>query len=321
MRNYFIKRVVPGFILLGSSLMMSSVYAEMYTNVSVSAGYRVDSLNWSIAGNSAGGNPNILSELSWKNLESAQIGIESDISFDEEIYIRSYINYGYIFDGEVQDSDYNGDNRSGEFSRSVNDSNGDYVGDASVGIGYEIWTIDSSVGRNLRIIPILGYSFSRQSLAMSNGFQVVPASGAFSGLDSSYQADWYGPWVGVDLWLESSDEDYMILRMEYHRADYYAEANWNLRPEFQHPVSFEHDTTGTGYVISLGWHHTPKYEWQYSVRLDYQRWQADAGLDRVFFSDPVVAQAACGNNVQCDTQLNGVNWRSFALSVKARLPF
>lgn len=316
--NYFVKTVTSGLILLGSSLMISSAYAEMYTNTSMSLGYRTDTLNWSIAGNSSGNNPNVLSELSWKNLESAQINIESDISFDEEVYLRSYINYGYIYDGEVQDSDYNGNNRTGEFSRSLSDAGSGYVGDASIGIGYEIWTIDRSVGRNLRIIPMLGYSFSRQSLEMTKGYQVIPASGAFSGLDSSYQADWYGPWAGVDLWFESSDENYVILRMEYHRADYYAKANWNLRSELQHPVSFEHDATGTGYIVSLGWHHTPKYAWQYSVRLDYQRWQTDAGLARMFFNDP---QPACGGSTQCDTQLNGVNWRSFALSVKARLPF
>lgn len=313
------KAIVSGFVLLVLSLAASSVVAEMYTNTSVNLGYRADSLDWSIAGDSTGNNPNILSELSWKNLGIFQVGIESDISISQRVYVRSNLSGGYIFAGEVQDSDYAGDNRTLEFSRSVNDADGGYVWDASVGIGYELWTVDTVVGRHLRIIPTLGYSFSQQNLTLTNGNQVIPATGSFSDLDSTYTANWYGPWIGADLWFELSDSNYMIFRMEHHRADYFAEADWNLRTEFQHPVSFEQETDdATGYVLSFSWHHTPKNEWQYSVRLDYQHWTADKGVDRTFFNS--VGVSTCGS-IQCDTQLNGVNWQSSAISVKARLPF
>jgi hypothetical protein len=157
---------------------------------------------------------------------------------------------------------------------------------------------------------MVGYSFSQQNLTLTDGYQVVsdlanaqiydpsitamPPLGSFSGLDSTYEAEWYGPWAGVDFWFEADDENYLIVRFEYHLADYFAQANWNLRTEFQHPVSFEHEAEGYGTVLSIGWHHTPKNAWQYSFRVDYQRWETDEGLDRVFFNAP---QAACGGSI------------------------
>lgn len=42
-----------------------------------------------------------------------------------------------------------------------------------------------------------------------------------------------------------------ILSFKYHSVIYYAEANWNLGTDFEHPKSFEHDTNGTGVVISI----------------------------------------------------------------------
>jgi hypothetical protein len=43
------------------------------TEFIVTGGYRVDDLNWNIAGDINGNNPNIISELTWDDLESYQL--------------------------------------------------------------------------------------------------------------------------------------------------------------------------------------------------------------------------------------------------------
>jgi hypothetical protein len=116
-KTIYFKRMVSGFALLASSLAASGVAAEIYTNTSLSAGYRIDTLDWSIAGDTTGNNPNVLSELTWDSLNILQIGIESDISIGQKVYMRGNLSGGYIYSGEVRDSDYAADNRTLEFSR------------------------------------------------------------------------------------------------------------------------------------------------------------------------------------------------------------
>ena len=101
------------------------------TDFTLSAGYRVDDLDWSIAGNINGNNPNVLSELTWDDVESYQVKLQGNFVWPNIIALKGYVNYGWIFDGDNQDSDYLGDNRTLEFSRSNNSTDDDYVWDNS----------------------------------------------------------------------------------------------------------------------------------------------------------------------------------------------
>ena len=47
-------------------------------------GYRRDDLDWNIAGDSNGNNPNILSELTWDDIESYQVKFQGSLVFPEE---------------------------------------------------------------------------------------------------------------------------------------------------------------------------------------------------------------------------------------------
>ena len=91
----------------------------------LSAGYRKDDLDWNIAGDINGDNPNVLSELTWEDVESYQVKLQGAIVWPNRIAMRGYVNYGWIFDGDNQDSDYLGDNRTFEFSRSNNNTDDD----------------------------------------------------------------------------------------------------------------------------------------------------------------------------------------------------
>jgi hypothetical protein len=269
----------------------------------MSAGARHDSLRWNIASDITGtSTPNILSELTWDSVRSAQLATNWQRT-SAGLHVRAAAAYGWIISGDNQDSDYLGNNRTAEFSRSNNDSNGDNVWDVAAAAGYRFDYTSS--GGVFSVTPLAGLSVHRQNLRITNGRQTIPALGPFNNLNSTYRSGWRGPWVGVELEQRNSDALRAYLRLEYHRADYYAEADWNLRADFAHPKSFEHDADGVGTVVSFGVASpTASGRWFTRFSIDYQRWTTDPGTDTVFFANGTVSQ----------TRLNEVEWKSWALS-------
>lgn len=266
------------------------------TDFRLDAGYRTDRLNWNIA--DSDGSPNVLSELTWNNLDIIEVKGTARFTTGY-LYLRAYGDYGKIVDGDNQDSDYLGDDRTLEFSRSNNASDNGEVWDVSGGAGVAI-----PVAEGLKLMPLGGYSYHRQHLKITDGVQTIPATGPFSGLDSSYMTNWYGPWAGADLlwkvWRLAVRGSF-----EYHfLTEYFAEANWNLRSDFKHPVSFEHEADGRGVVASVGVD-AALLEWfSLKVDFDYQDWRADEdGVDRTFFTSGAITEQP----------LNEANWESWAV--------
>jgi hypothetical protein len=306
------KWFVVGLIVLSMGYLWGNSEAtEIGTHLEFGGGYRVDNLNWNIAGDSNGNNPNILSELTWEDIDIFQLkaGIRSTIG--EAFYVRGSLGYGWVFDGQNQDSDYSGDNRTLEWSRSNNATDNGNVVDATLGVGYQI----KAAANRLKLIPIVGYSYSDQYFNITDGVQTVsepalaPAGstplplGPFSGLNSTYDSEWYGPWIGIDLLFDAGEKVTLFGGFEYHWANFNAEADWNLRSDFAHPKSFEHDADGTGIIMSLGGEYHLTKPWYLSLNINYQDWSTDPGLDRLFFSD--------GSTTE--TRLNEVNWDSLAI--------
>jgi len=285
---------------------------ETKTDLELGAGFRVDNLDWNIARDITGTvTPNILSELTWRDVDIFQLkaGLRSLIS--KAFYIRGSLGYGWVFKGDNQDSDYTGDNRTLEYSRSNNSTDDGNVVDATLGIGYQFRV----ASERLKLIPLVGYSYSDQFFRITDGFQTVsepslvppedrpPDIGPIPGLDSTYEAEWWGPWLGIDLLFDAGEKLRLFGGFEYHWATYQGEADWNLREEFAHPKSFEHDAEGTGILISVGGEYHLTQPWFISLNIHYQDWSTDPGLDRVFGADGGISE----------TRLNEVNWDSLAI--------
>ena len=111
--------------------------------------------------------------------------------------------------------------------------------------------------------------------------------------------------------MDKKDKFSGFFRFEYHWADYYAEADWNLRTDFKHPKSFEHEADGWGVVFRTGGDYALNNTWSLNFNWDLQKWETDEGIDRTFFSNNTVGQ----------TQLNEVNWESFSLRLGATARF
>jgi hypothetical protein len=269
-------------------------------------GYRRDALNWNIAADASGtATPNVLSELDWSDIEIVELRLRADTTLPSGLHLRGGAGYGTIVDGRNRDSDYSGDDRTGEWSRSNNDSVDDDVWDLAVAAGWRF-----ALGDGARFTPLAGYGYHRQNLRLSNGYQTIPATGAFPGLDSTYRSRWSGPWLGAEL-DRSAAGARGFLRLAYHWADYSAEANWNLRAEFAHPKSFEHEANGRGQSLAAGLAvPIAARGWSLALTLDYQRWRTGPGVDRVYFADGTVGT----------TRLNEVRWdtRSLSLGLERR---
>jgi len=162
----------------------------------------------------------------------------------------------------------------------------------------------------LDVIPMLGYSYRAQDLKITNGLSTIPPTGPFPGLDSTYQARWQGPWVGIDL-------VYVLRRLtlnasiEYHRAVYRAQADWNLRTDFVHPKSFEHKAGGDGAELNLSAAYALSKRWSLKAGLDLRKWRAVNGTDTTFFVDGTSAV----------THLNEAEWNSTAFSAGVSYAF
>ncbi|MDF1644713.1 MAG: hypothetical protein P1U80_11065 [Pseudomonadales bacterium] len=287
------------------------------STVSYRFGYRYDQLDWNIASDLSGSfTPNILSELTWDEVRSAQLEINLSGLLSNRLYYRVSVALASTQKGENQDSDYDGNDRSLEFSRSNNNSSNGYLGDASGAIGYPI-VFGASNAPSLRITPLVGYSYHRQDFTMTDGMQTIassgrtPVLGPITGLDSSYQAEWYGPWWGIELVLGITPDVEISLLFEHHEGEYLGVGNWNLRSDFQHPKSFEHVADARGDLVALNLMITSNYSWRWLFSAQLQDWRAEPGIDRIFFSDNTIAV----------TRLNEVNWQATSVSVGFLIPF
>ena len=154
--------------------------------------------------------------------------------------------------------------------------------------------------------PVIGYSYHEQNLTITDGYQTFPPSGSFPGLDSTYETEWKGPWIGLDFTFRTDEkrkitpEIETLISIEYHWADFYADADWNLRTDFAHPKSYEHEADGHGFILNMGLKFIFNYHWLLNVNLDYQNWSTDPGIIRFFKTDGTTPTQ----------RLNEVKWTS-----------
>lgn len=277
--------------------------------------YRQDNFDWNIA--APGGSPNVLSELQWENLHIAQLKGDFSLVSPSGWQLQGRAGYGWILEGENQDSDYWGDDRTLEFSRSNNQADRGHVFDASLGFGYRLG-LGGDVGKPwLGLTPLAGYSYHEQSLRMHDGLQTLsepvpgigfltpPAGTRFDDLNSRYETQWHGPWLGLGLRASLWERIDLFGEVVHHWADYHAQANWNLRDDFKHPKSFVHDADGSGITALAGARYRTAAGWAVQVVADYQRWQAEAGKSTFYL-------ASGGTPSE---PLNEVNWESFGVGV------
>ncbi len=136
--------------------------------------------------------------------------------------------------------------------------------------------------------------------------QVIPVSQPMIGLDSTYKTKWYGPFAGIDLKLHTSPQFSLNGSVQDHWADYEAEADWNLRSDLAHPVSFRHEAEkGDGVFGTLKGRYLFNNGLMLDLAFDYIFLSAKDGIDQTILAD--------GSSFF--VKLNELNWQSSAITL------
>lgn len=281
----------------------------------LTGGSRVDQFDWNIAGNSAGKSPDIASELTWKDLKSTQVSARGKIIMTNERFpfggeVKIGGSYGAISSGDNQDSQYTGDGRTQEVSRTVNRADDGELWDGSVGGGIVFFNRD----RTFSLVPMVGMSYHQQNLTIQDGYESVPPpGGSFSGPDSTYETAWRGGFLGLDFDFIPSEFFDLHGSVEYHAGKYEAEANWNLPsdPGLEHPRSFRQTSDhADGMVNTIGMRLGARNLF-FTLDYSYQKWQARDGEHTAYYPDASITV----------TKLNEVNWQASSITGGLTLRF
>ena len=304
-------KTLGGLLLLGI-FAIDSAWAQAPFDIQIHSGMgtQTGTLQWSIAGDASGKTgPNVLSELTYRNVSYSVFEASGEVRFNEGWLSDStlFLEYrkGQANDGQAQDSDYNGNNRTQEYSRSTSSTNNSSMDALTIGVGYRFYLSDHT-----SLQPMAAFTQNHQTMLMTDGTQVVdtynPTNiGAFRNpLDSRYATSWTGGWAGLQWHYETPTQRFGLSVKEY-AMDYHAEANWNLRKDFAHPKSFEQWSYGNGTGIDLSYQYLVSENFSLWANWFKQSWKANPGRDRVYFADGTTS----------DSHLNGATWDSTGVSL------
>jgi hypothetical protein len=156
-----------------------------------------------------------------------------------------------------------------------------------------------SIGKTGMLTICPGYTFNRQA------FYLLPAD-AFTpaGLKSTYTATWKGLMLGTSLREKITDKIYMEPAFRYYQLKYNAAANWNLIPQFSHPLSFVHSANAFGVATSLKLGYSRVY-----LHIQYSYLATGRGTEHLYL-------AAGGDQV---TQLNGAVQNEVRIAIGVNL--
>lgn len=280
---------------------------------SLFSGYRRDDLFWNIyfplaTSTDPPESVFIASELTWSNVEIFEIGGRLTFEPVSRLVFGLDMVYGFIMDGIVQDSDYigNGPDRSSmtEFSRSYGKTDTGSTYDLSADLGY-VFKFSSSSNQSVFLKPLVGLGINSQNYKFTNGLQSIPVQEDITGLNSRYDADWIGPFAGMELGLDFLDKYRLIAGFQYHHLDYEASADWNLREDFAHPVSFRHKADGDGFTLYVNQYYKPFENWSFDLGFTWRKFTADDGTGITYFSD----------GTSGTVHFNEVEWKSWSLNL------
>ncbi|WP_343523039.1 hypothetical protein [Pedobacter sp.] len=264
-------------------------------------GIQQSKFNWSIAGNADGTNPDILSELIWKDLKGADFGLDIKYHITSRLSIKATNQYSTITKGEVEDTDYADDNRQNAFYFDLLNANKGYLYHGGLQLSYQLLKFGQ-----FSIHPIIGASYHQQKF-----FLLESANNPDSkGLNSTYEARYKGFDFGAEFVfkMQKFSIGATVLGGFY---TYSAKANWNLIPDFAKPVSFTHKANS--FSLNGGINLAVPLNKCLQVEADYMinNINTYSGVDKAFFNSRPTEE----------TQFNGANFRKNAILLGLKFSF
>jgi len=244
--------------------------ADFAPAIEISAGYSTNDISWSIAGNAKGQDPNIYSELVWKNIQLAQLNAKALLPLSRRFIFIGSVSCGRIFSGKATDSDYSEDNRQSRTFFAKMESDKGNIFNAYPGLGYQ-WQVSDAVS----LIPAVGFGFNTQKLYLLDNAE----------LKSTYAMRWRGPFASLQSKFKITSRLFSSLYASYHQVRYSAIANWNLIQSFKHPESFKHSANGYGIQTSFTLGYNLNEDVALKISAAYSYWTTGAGVDELYLAD------------------------------------
>lgn len=252
-------------------------------------GFNQSKINYSIAGNSQGSSPNVLSELIWSKLKAWQYGIETSGIIRNRIPWKISYFRSDIFSGNVTDIDYAEDNRKAPFSEQDLSSHKGFENLFKAQTGYRILNKQA-----ISLSAIFGFEhlYRRAYLLNHRGDNKVNnPTGYYEGLYSYYGMNWKS--VGLVTWAEYLIAKPLSIQVELggYRSFYFAHGNWNLIPNFVHPRSYTHKDTGFHWMSNVMLSYRINKKLNLKIRYSFSQATLQQGEDKLYLKDGRVNQA------------------------------
>lgn len=282
--------------------------ARDWTEVAVTGGYRQDRLETSSGPgpyfwrtlSASPVTPNVMTELTWKNLRIFQLESVARILTRSRVYVRGNLSYGVVLAGDYRHSEYGGDNRMGEWSRADLDANNGHTLNASYAAGYKFPRDDDEPWM---LAPMLGFAYSSQVLKMEDGTQSISScapnppfvggvcphpAGAIEGKRERFTGEWYGPWSGLDFAVATGRWRFNA-EGEYHWSNrYYGYAHFDNYPiilGLEFPTTYRQRASASGAVARLGARCRLSESWSLTGSAKWESWSAGPGESNFFLAD------------------------------------
>ncbi|NKC01878.1 MAG: hypothetical protein GKR90_25725 [Pseudomonadales bacterium] len=279
----------------------------------------IDEVRFNIASDVTGANsPDVLSELEWDDMQLHRAHIQAKYRVVSQLSVFAEAELGSFEDGDVQDSDYAGDGRTSEFSRSTATVDGKHHTGGAVGLSWQfngkfelpLWKMRNgkrmAFASDYSVSPTLGYALSTQEIRFVDGVQVIPDLGSFPGLRSEYKTEWKGMFAGLNTRFRLlRDLEFVLDARYFPDSNFKGIGSWNLREDLQNPTSFTDTADASGYRLRYG------LDWAISDNksLNLSYYIAD------FETDPGSAEVHTVFGISLFTRLNEATWKSRGWSV------
>lgn len=300
-------------LVLVCGLLPQQSHARRGDTFDFRIGYTSDSFDWTTAGDTGGGNPNIEHSMNIPDVELVQVSMDVKEKNSSGVVGLLELDYGSMFSGLAQESKYFGDNKSDEYYRRNAEVDGGYSFRASLSFGADFKILSES----LVLTPLLGYMINQQKFKFSNGRQVIPEMpstavvGKLEDLASRYNAQWAGGWAGVNFATKSDSRFSVSGYLRYYKLEYEADADWDQQSELQPTGSFTHQSDGDGVSMSIELAFKRNVHTEYVVRVQSFSFSSEDGEAVNFNSSAPPSRS----------RFNGANWDSSAIQIGVKKNF
>lgn len=271
--------------------------------LAVEAGVRSGSFAWR-SGEDGVANPPFSAR--WSDLRALTAGLRLSEAPGRPIALRLALTHGWVVQGDSRQSGF-APGTGEEVYRSENDGGGGWMADGSVDAGL---TWASPAGR-WQCTPLLGFQDHLRHLRQRDGDQAIPDTGPYDGLDSTFDAEWFGPRAGVEVGYRWDAGTRLRLLGNMSLLWYRAHADWNLRSDLDHPESYTQDGHGFGWRMEAALDLPSSSRWLWSLRAAWDGMRVTNGSDRI--------RVAAGPDMSADLTSVAEDAWSFALSAGVRL--